>query len=42
MDELIKGIQEKISWCMLSADNIVPIDETRDGINNKLNNVDMP
>lgn len=27
---------------MLFADNIVPIDETRDGINNKLNNVDMP
>jgi len=36
MDELTRGIQDKIPWCMLFADDIVLIDETKEGINTKL------
>ena len=36
MDELTKEIQDEIPWCMLFADDIVLIDETRDGVNTKL------
>jgi len=35
MDELTKGIQDKLPWYMLFADGIVLIDETR-GVNDKL------
>ena len=36
MDELTREIQDEIPWCMLFADDIIFIDETRDGINTKL------
>jgi len=36
MDELTRGIQDELPWCMLFADNIVLIDETRVGVNTKL------
>ena len=36
MDELTKGIQDGLPWCMLFADDIVLIDETREGVNAKL------
>ncbi|KAK9090962.1 hypothetical protein Sjap_024139 [Stephania japonica] len=36
MDELTRHIQEDIPWCMLFADAIVLVDETRDGANRKL------
>jgi len=36
MDELSRGIQDKIPWCMLFADDIVLIDETKEGVNTKL------
>jgi len=32
MDELTKEIQDEIPWCILFDDNIVLIDETRDGV----------
>ena len=36
MDELQRGIQDELPWCMLFADDIVFIDETRRGVNDKL------
>ena len=36
MDELIRGIQDELPWCMLFTDDIVLIDKTRDGVNSKL------
>lgn len=36
MDELIRFIQDKVSRCMLFADDIILIDEIRDRINAKL------
>ena len=36
MDELTREIQEEVPWCMLFADDIVLIDETRRGLNEKL------
>jgi len=36
MDELTNEIQDEVPQCMLLADDIVHIDETRDGINNNL------
>ena len=36
MDELTRGIQDALPWCMLFADVIVLIDEIRQGVNDKL------
>ena len=36
MDELIKGIQDEVPWFMLFVDDIILIDETREGVNDKL------
>jgi hypothetical protein len=36
MDEITKDIQEDISWCMLFVDDVVLIDESRIGVNQKL------
>jgi len=36
MDELTRTIQDEIPWCMLFADDIVLVDETRAGVNVKL------
>jgi len=36
IDELTNGIQDELPWCMLFADDIVLIDETREGVNGKL------
>ena len=36
MDELTREIQDRAHWCMLFADNIVLVDEHRDGVNRKL------
>jgi len=36
MDELTRGIQDALPWCMLFIDDIVLIDKTRQGVNNKL------
>ena len=35
MDEL-KEIKDELPWCMLFTDDIVLIDETRQGVNDKL------
>ncbi|CAL5358782.1 unnamed protein product [Camellia sinensis] len=36
MDELTINIQDDVPWCMLFADDIVLVDETREGVNTKL------
>ncbi|XP_070031783.1 uncharacterized protein [Nicotiana tomentosiformis] len=36
MDTLTNHIQGEVSWCMLFADDIVLIDETRSGVNERL------
>jgi hypothetical protein len=36
MDEITKDIQGDIFWCMLFADYVVLIDESRIGVNQKL------
>ncbi|KAK9756043.1 hypothetical protein RND81_01G069300 [Saponaria officinalis] len=36
MDELTRDIQDDIPWCMMFADDIVLIDETKEGIERKL------
>ena len=36
MDELNRAIQDEIQWCMLFADDIVLVNETRTGVNAKL------
>ena len=36
MDDLTREIQDELPWSMLFADNIVLIDETRQGVNDKL------
>jgi hypothetical protein len=36
MDEVIRDIQGGISWCMLFADDVVLVDESRTGVNQKL------
>ena len=36
MNELTRAIQDEIPWCMLFADDIVLVDETRAGENAKL------
>ena len=41
MDELTKGIQDELPWCMLFAYDIVLIDETKEGVNDKLEHGDM-
>jgi hypothetical protein len=36
MDKVINNIQGDIPWCMLFADDMVLVDETRVGVNRKL------
>ena len=36
MDELTRTIQDEITWCMLFVDDIILVNETRAGINAKL------
>ncbi|XP_070002243.1 uncharacterized protein [Nicotiana sylvestris] len=36
MDSLIRHIQGEVPWCLLFADDIVLIDETRGGVNERL------
>ena len=36
MDELTRAIQDEIPWCMLFADDIVLVDETKTRVNVKL------
>ena len=36
MDELTKHIQIEVPWCMLFVDGIVLVDETKEGVNIKL------
>ena len=35
MDEFTKHIQIEVPWCMLFADDIVLVDETKEGVNTK-------
>ena len=36
MDEFTRAIQDEIPWCMLFADDIVLVDETKVRVNAKL------
>ena len=36
MDELVRNIQDDVPWYMLFADDIMLVDETREGVNTKL------
>ena len=36
MDEVTRDIQGEIPWCMLFADDMVLVDESRAGVNRKL------
>jgi hypothetical protein len=36
IDEVTRDIQEDIPWCMLFADDVVLVDENREGVNRKL------
>ena len=36
IDELTKGIQDEVPWCMLFTDDIILIDGTREEANDKL------
>ena len=36
MDELTRAIEDEIPWCILFADDIILVDETRAGVNIKL------
>jgi hypothetical protein len=36
MDEVIRGIQSGISWCILFADDVLLVDESRMGVDQKL------
>ena len=36
MDEVIRDIQGDILWCMLFADDVMLVDESRTGVNRKL------
>ena len=36
IDELINGIQVELLWHTLFADDIALVDETREGVNNQL------
>ena len=36
IDKVTRGIQDDISWCMLFADDVVLVDESRAGFNRKL------
>ena len=36
MDEVTRDIQRDIPWCMLFADDVVLVDESRTGVNQKL------
>ncbi|GJR38483.1 retrovirus-related pol polyprotein LINE-1 [Tanacetum coccineum] len=38
LDELSRGIQEDILWCMIFADDIVLISESAEGLNDRLEN----
>ncbi|GJR26527.1 retrovirus-related pol polyprotein LINE-1 [Tanacetum coccineum] len=38
LDVLSRGIQESIPWCLIFADDIVLVSDTRDGLNGRLEN----
>jgi hypothetical protein len=36
MDEVTRGIHGGITWCMIFADDVVLVDKTRRGVDQKL------
>ena len=42
MDEVTRDIQGDIPWCMLFADDVVLVDDSRTGVNRKLSYGDKP